>query len=114
MAFFGALSNQSLRESLTHLARALARSPDRRAGPAAADYRRSRPDTILNAVVAVLAAAEQPMSPRQVHAAVQALLDVPVLWGTVKQALSGNVLGRSTGRACFERIRRGRYRLARP
>jgi hypothetical protein len=54
------------------------------------------------------------MSPRQVHAAVQAVLDVPVLWGTFKQALSGNVLGRSTGRACFERIRRGRYRLARP
>jgi hypothetical protein len=63
-------------------------------------------------VVEVLAAAEHPMSPRQVHAAVEALLDVPVRWGSVKQALSRNIPGKNAGRACFGRVQRGRYRLA--
>ena len=100
--------------SLTKLARALARSPARRAAPPASTYRRSRPGTVLNAVVAVLAHAEHPMSPMQVHAAVEALLGAPVLRGSVKQALSGNIMGRRTGRACLERVRRGLYRLVRP
>jgi hypothetical protein len=80
-----ALSNHGLRESLTKLARVLARTPVRRAEPAVIVCRRSGPGTVVNAVVAVLAAAEHPMSPQEVYAAVEALLDV----------------------------RRGRYRLAR-
>lgn len=50
-------------------------------------------------------AAERPVSPRQVHAVVEALLDAPVLWGSVKQALSGNITGTSTELACFEWVR---------
>ncbi len=76
-------------------------------------YRRSRPGTVLNAAVEVLAAAEHPMSPRQVHGAVEALLDRAVLRGSVKHALSSNTLGKHSGRACFERVRPGRCRLAR-
>jgi hypothetical protein len=114
MEFIGALSNHGLRASLTHLARVLACSPARPAKAPAIVYRRSRPGRVLNAVVAVLAAVEHPMSPRQVHAAVEALLDAPVLWGSVKQALAGNTIGKTTGRACFERVGPGRYALSEP
>lgn len=49
------------------------------------------------------------MQAREVHAAVEALLGEPVRWGTVKNALAGNVAGASPR---FARVARGRYRLA--
>ena len=114
MGLVGALSNHDLRAPLTRLARAPARLPARRARLPTPAYRRSRPGTVLNAVAAVLAAADRPMSPRHVHAEAEVLLGAPVLWGSVKQALSGNTTGKGAGRACFERVRRGLYRLYRP
>ena len=110
MGLIGALSNHRLQQSLARLADALASSTMRRArGRAMRAYRRSRPGTILNAAVEVLAAADRAMSPKQVHAAVEALLGVPVRRGSIKQALAGNIAGKR-GRSCFERVGRGKYR----
>ncbi len=112
MGLIRALSNHRRQESLTKLARTLDRKTTRPAKPTRV-YLRARPGTILNGIIEVLADADRPMPPKEVHAAVEALLDAPVRWGSVKQALSGNLAGKG-GRSCFERIDRGQYRVLEP
>ena len=71
--------------------------------------RHRRPGWIVDAIVRVLADRRGPMQARAIHAAVEALLGEPVLWGSVKSSLATNVSG-STPR--FVRLARGRYVLA--
>jgi hypothetical protein len=71
--------------------------------------RHRRPGWIVNAIVRVLADRREPMQARAIHAAVEALLREPVLWGSVKSSLATHVSG-STPR--FVRVARGRYVLA--
>jgi hypothetical protein len=70
--------------------------------------RHRRPGWIVDAIVQVLADRREPMQAREVHAAVEALLGEPVLWGSVKSSLATHVSG-STPR--FVRVARGRYKL---
>jgi len=71
--------------------------------------RHRRPGWIVDAIVRVLAGQQEPMQARAIHAAVEALLGEPVLWGSVKSSLATHVSG-STPR--FVRVARGRYVLA--
>ena len=68
--------------------------------------RHRRHDWVLDAVIRVLADRHEPMQPREVHAAAEALLGVPVRWGSVKKCLSSNIVGTSPR---FVRVARGRY-----
>jgi hypothetical protein len=65
---------------------------------------------VLAAVTEVLKAAGEPMRARMIHAAVEKLVGEPVSWSSVKNCLASRVGGRSPR---FERVGRGRYRLAR-
>jgi hypothetical protein len=71
--------------------------------------RHRRPGWIVDAIVRVLADRREPMQAQAIHAAVEALLGEPVLWGSVKSSLATHVSG-STPR--FVRVARGRYVLA--
>jgi len=64
----------------------------------------------LAAVTDVLIAADAPMQARAIHAAAEELTGEPVAWSSVKNCLVTN-LGGTTPR--FERVGRGRYRMAR-
>jgi hypothetical protein len=59
-------------------------------------------------VAQVLADRAEPMRATDIHAAVEALLDETVCWGSVKNALVNNITGPSRR---FVRIARGRYVL---
>jgi len=112
MGLIGALSNHGVRGGLAELTDALARSSSQPLRLPGSGYQRIRPGMILDGVVKVLATSDQPLSPKQVHVQLEARLGLRVQWSSVKQALSGNLAGQSNGRACFERVARGRYRLA--
>jgi hypothetical protein len=74
MEFAGPLSNPGAQRSLQRLGAALARSgsrPKRRPGHA---HKRARPGSIVDSVVAVLAEASQPLTPKQVQARIEELL----------------------------------------
>jgi hypothetical protein len=64
---------------------------------------------VLAAVTEVLEAAGEPMRTRMIHAATQYLVGEPVSWSSVKNCLASDVGGKSPR---FERVGRGRYRLA--
>jgi hypothetical protein len=64
---------------------------------------------VLKAVVQVLADQDEPMRAKDIHAAVEASLDKPVSWFSIKGALADHTSGSSRR---FVRIGRGRYLLA--
>jgi hypothetical protein len=68
-----------------------------------------RPGWVVKAVVQVLAARQEPMQARDIHAAVEALLEEPVCWSSVKASLAANITGLSPR---FMRVAPGRYILA--
>jgi len=48
------------------------------------------------------------MRVREIHAAAEYLAGEPLLWNSVKSALAAYAVGNE---ACFERVRRGYYRI---
>jgi len=67
-----------------------------------------RQGSIIDAVVRVLSDQSRPLQAREVHAGVEALLEEPVRWDSVKAALAGNVQGAAPR---FVRVARGRYAI---
>ncbi len=64
---------------------------------------------IVGAVAQVLNAHHEALQAREVHVRVEALLDEPVRWASVKATLAGNVGGAAPR---FQRVARGRYTIA--
>ena len=78
-----------------------------------ADPRQPRPapakaSPVLETVTRVLKLAERPMQAREIHAAACELSGKPLRWTSVKSALAVCAEGNE---ACFERVRRGYYRI---
>jgi len=69
-----------------------------------------RAGRIIKAIVRVLAERREPMQAKEVHTAVEALLEESVRWSSVKAALAANIAGPSPR---FVRVARGCYRLRR-
>jgi hypothetical protein len=65
---------------------------------------------VLATITRVLEEANYPMRAREIHVAASELVGEPLLWKSVKAALSANVTGEHP---CFRRVRRGVYQLAR-
>ena len=65
---------------------------------------------MLETVTLVLERAGKPMPAREIHATACELLGKPLLWKSVKAALSANVAGEHPR---FQRVRHGVYQLAR-
>jgi hypothetical protein len=70
--------------------------------------RHRRVGWVVEGIVQVLAGHDGPMQAKEVHQAVEALLDEPVRWASVKAALAAGVMGASPR---FVRLGRGRYEL---
>jgi hypothetical protein len=64
---------------------------------------------VLKAIVGVLADQDEPMRPKDIHAAVEAALGQPVATSSIKTALIANATGRSPQ---LVRVAPGRYGLA--
>jgi hypothetical protein len=112
MDLIGVLSNHDLQGLLGRLAEKLAAvrasgGPRRRA--VACRQRPRRPGWVLKAVAQVLADQDEPMRAKDIHAAVEALLDERVSWSSIKGALADHASGSSCR---FVRVSRGRYVLA--
>lgn len=108
----GALAAQDAGSGLAHMAKKLAQLRASRGGPRATLSRRRRPHRpgwVADAVAQVLADRAEPMRATDIHAAVEALFDETVCWGSVKNALANSISGPSRR---FVRIARGRYVLA--
>jgi hypothetical protein len=108
----GIYSNHDLQGSLSRLAEKLAAvrvSGEPRRQTASRRQRPRRPGWVPDAIVQVLVDRGEPMQVRDIHAAVEALVDEPVPPSSVKGALAKNVTGSS---ARFVRVTRGRYILA--
>lgn len=108
----GALGNQETRSGLARLVKKLAAvraSGEPRQQPVACRQRSRRPGWVLAAVVQVLADRKEPMRAKDIHTAVEALVEEPVAWSSIKGALADHVAGPSPR---FVRIARGRYVLA--
>jgi hypothetical protein len=73
--------------------------------------RHPRQGRIIDAITRVLTDHGEHMQARAVHAAVQALLDEPVRWTSVKATLAGNLDGPAPR---FVRVARGRYAIPLP
>lgn len=65
---------------------------------------------VRDAIIRVLASAEGPLRPREVHTAAELLAGTPLSWSSVKNCLAANAIGSAPR---FERLARGRYRLRR-
>jgi hypothetical protein len=65
---------------------------------------------VLELVTRVLNAADRPMRACEVHAAASELYGCPLLWHSVKEALSAYTIG---GDRRFQRVGHGTYELAR-
>src|SRR5450759_1596212 len=65
---------------------------------------------VLETVTRVLERAGKPMPAREIHAAACELVGEPLLWRSVKAALSADVTGKHPR---FRRVRRGVYQLTR-
>jgi len=63
---------------------------------------------VLETVTLVLERAGEPMRAREIHAAACELVGEQLLWKSVKAALAACAVGNE---ACFERVRRGYYRI---
>lgn len=112
MQVLGIYSNHDLQGSLGRLAKKLAAvrasgKPHRQ--PVSRRQRPRRPGWVLEAIVQVLTDQDEPMQVKDIHAAVEALVDEPVSSPSVKGALAKDVKGSS---ARFVRAAPGRYRLA--
>jgi hypothetical protein len=68
------------------------------------------PARVLATITRVLEEANCPMRAREIHAAASELVDEPLLWKSVKAALSADVTGEHPR---FRRVRHGVYQLAR-
>jgi hypothetical protein len=82
---------------------------------AQANPRKPRPvpprvSPVLETVTLVLERAGEPMRAREIHAAACELAGEPLLWESMKAALSADVAGEHPR---FRRVRRGVYQLAR-
>ncbi len=64
---------------------------------------------MLKAIVGVLADQDEPMRPKDIHAAVEAALGQPVATSSIKTALAANASGPSRR---LVRVAPGRYGLA--
>jgi hypothetical protein len=64
---------------------------------------------VLETVTIVLVQAGKPMRVREIHAAAEQLAGEPLLWKSVKAALSASVIGE---RPRFRRVRHGVYKTA--
>jgi len=64
---------------------------------------------VLKTVTPVLERAEKPMRAREIHAAAEKLADAPLLWESVRAALSANLTGEHPR---FQRVRHGVYQTA--
>lgn len=112
MGFLGTYSNPAMAARLADVARELGdleRTPS--AERPTNGYRLRRPGQILAALVEVLAAATAPMGPREIQVAAERLLNGPLHYGYVKQALSAHARS-IEGAPLFDRAD-GRYWLAR-
>ncbi len=110
MELLGSISNPEKQERLRRLSDKLdqvaaSEAKPRRSGRA---DQRLRPGVVLNAIMFVLASAEQPMRAKEIHEAVMALLEQPVTYSSVKACLADKAQGVE---APFERTARGCYRL---
>ena len=65
---------------------------------------------VLETVTLVLEQAEEPLRVREIYGAACELVGEPLLWRSVKAALSADVTGKHPR---FRRVRRGVYQLAR-
>lgn len=76
--------------------------------PGSSRQQRNQPrrGRIVDAVGLVLSEHGEPLGAREVHARVEALLDEPVRWASVKGTLASNVRGPAPR---FLRVARGRY-----
>jgi len=91
----GALHDELLRK-------ALANSREPRPAPA-------KVSPVLETVTMVLERAEKPMRAREIHAAAEKLAGAPLLWESVRAALSANLTGEHPR---FQRVRHGVYQTA--
>jgi hypothetical protein len=66
---------------------------------------------VLELITRVLEEADRPMRASEVHAAACKLYDGPLLWHSIKEALSAYTIG---GDRRFRRVGYGIYQLARP
>jgi hypothetical protein len=108
----GALGTQETQSRLARLVKKLAAvraSGEPRRQAVAIRQRSRRPGWVLAAVVQVLADREEPMRAKDIHTAVEALVEEPVAWSSIKGALADHASGSSRR---FVRIARGRYVLA--
>ena len=64
---------------------------------------------VIDTITAVLEHADQPMRPRDIHAAAQELLGQPLKWTSVKAALAAHASGPGQR---FERMSHGHYQAA--
>ena len=112
MELNGALSNPRVAVELPRLSalrdellrKALVNPREPRPVPA-----KARP-SVLETVTLVLERAGEPMRAREIHEAACDLAGEPLLWESVKAALSADVAGEHPR---FRRVRRGVYQLAR-
>ena len=109
MELHGACSNPRLQLELSRLGSLhqglLSRELD---APRPARPLGRRQGFVRDLIIRVLATADAPMRPREVHAAAELLAGAPLAWSTVKNCLAANATGSAPR---FERLARGRYRL---
>ena len=105
MELNGALLNRGQLSDAYQLAHALATRP----GPEIQSQSQIRPraGAIQEAVIRVLAAADQPLRAREIHSAAQKLAGTPISWNTVKDCLHKNARRPDS---LIERVSHGRYR----
>jgi hypothetical protein len=77
-----------------------------RSAPSRQQRNQPRRGRIVDAVARVLSEHDEPLRARQVHVRVEALLDEPVRWTSVKATLASNTGGAAPR---FLRVDRGRY-----
>ena len=107
MELNGALLNRSVQESMTRSADLASRLGQLPLAETTHGVLSRRSGVVRRAVFQVLAAAEQPLRAREIHAAAESLAGEPLSWNTVKDCLFKS----ARGPGCpVERVSHGRYR----